>query len=75
MSLIIPVTPPGIVPRTVRLLMQLPNHYATPEHIYKNNFSYVLSVNRNNCNFEVIVIYYEQMMFSGKITRPLHIRL
>jgi len=35
----------------------------------------VLSVNRNNCNFEVIVIYYEQMMFSGKITRPLHIRL
>ena len=34
MSLKIPVTPPGIDPRTVRLVAQRLNHYATPGPLF-----------------------------------------
>jgi hypothetical protein len=40
MSLKNPVTPPGIDPRTVRLVVQRLNHCATPGHKYYYYYYY-----------------------------------
>jgi len=53
------VTPLEIDQGTFGLLAQLFKHYATPGHIQKNNFSYMLNINKNNYNFTGIVFYYE----------------
>jgi hypothetical protein len=37
-----PVTPPGIDPRTVRLVAQRLNHYATPGPVYQITWHHIL---------------------------------